>query len=175
MAYRSLFFSFVSLCFIANGFTACGFGDDQKGQPIEPDVDAPPADAMPIDAMPMAKVFEVMPDLAIPDNDADGVSIPFTVTGVTTTTGLDIQVSVDHPYSGDIVIEFRRDNTSPPTVIKKLRDRAGGATDDILETYGLTPVELGTPINGSYSIHFSDRAPTDSGTISLVKLTFKVN
>jgi subtilisin-like proprotein convertase family protein len=181
MAYRASSLSFVSLAFIASGFTACGFGDDQKGQPIEPDVDAPPADAMPIDAMPidarpMAKVFEVMPDppTAIPDNDVAGVSIPFAVTGVTTTTGLSVQVDIAHTYSGDIVIDLVR-ATTPPTVVKVLRSRLGGTTEDIKETYNLTPAELGTPLNDAYAVRISDRSTVDTGTIKLVKLTFKVN
>ena len=170
--------SLVSLTFITSGFTACGFGDDQKGQPIEPDVDAPPADAMPIDAMPidappMAKVFEVMPDppTAIPDNDVAGVSIPFAVTGVVLTTGLSVQVDIAHTFSGDIVIELLR-GTTP---IKTLRNRLGGTAEDIKETYNLTPAELGTPLNDAYAVRISDRSNLDTGTINLVKLTFKVN
>jgi subtilisin-like proprotein convertase family protein len=182
MAHRSWLLSFASLTFIAGGFTACGFGDDERGQPIEPEVDAPPVDAPPIDAPPIdapptPRVFEVMPNppTAIPDNSVAGVSVPFTVTGVSATTGLDVQVDVAHTFSGDIVIELRRGNTTPPTIIKTLRNRAGGTTNDIKETYNLTPAELGTPLNDAYSVHFSDRSELDAGTINLVKLTFKVN
>jgi subtilisin-like proprotein convertase family protein len=179
MAYRAWFLSLVSLTFIASGFTACGFGDDQKGQPIEPGVDAPPdampIDAMPIDAPPMARVFEVMPALAIPDNNPDGVSVPFAVTGVTITTGLDVEVDVTHTYSGDILIELLRGNTTPATVVKTLHNRAGGDTPNIKETYNLTPAELGTPLNDSYAVRFKDLSRLDTGTINLVKLTFKVN
>ncbi len=94
---------------------ACGFGDDERGQPLEPEVDAPPVDASPVDAPPTPRVFEVIlnPPTAIPDNNATGVAIPITVTGVTATTGLDVQVAVAHTYSGDLVIELRRATPRP--------------------------------------------------------------
>jgi subtilisin-like proprotein convertase family protein len=178
MAYRASFLSVVSLSLLAGGLAACGFGDNQSNQPSE--VDAAPADAMPIDAMPidappMAKVFEVMPNLAIPDNNPIGVAVPFTVTGVVATTGLVVEVDVTHTYSGDVVIQFRRGDTTPPTIVKTLRNRIGSDTDDIKDTYMITPAELGMPLNDSYSLYFTDRSPADTGTITRVKLTFKVN
>lgn len=159
---------------------ACGFGDDRPlpgGEPDGPPGDAPP-DGPPIDTNPppaMAKILEVRPNPPTPipdDEEVTGASISFTVTGITVNTGLDVQVDVTHPYRGDLRIELLRD----ATVVKVLKQADFGDNDDnIVTTYSLSPAELGTPLNGTYSVKFLDTGVGDTGAINLVKLTFKVN
>jgi hypothetical protein len=162
---------------LALGLAACGFGDDRPLPSGDPDApgDAPP-DGPPIDTNPppaMAKILEVRPNppTPIPDDDAVGVGISFTVSGVTVFTGLEIMVDVKHTFVGDVVVELLRQ----ASVIKTLRSRTGGSEEDFQDVYVVTPAELGLPVNDVYSVRVSDRANLDIGTIELVKLTFKVD
>lgn len=59
--------------------------------------------------------------------------------------------------------------------MKVLRPRTGGTTDNIKATFAVTPAELGTPLNDTYAVRFTDDAANDLGAINLVRLTFKVN
>jgi Proprotein convertase P-domain len=164
----------------ALGLAACGFGDDRPlpgGDPDAPPADGPP-DGPPIDTNPppaMAKILEVRPNppTPIPDDDeVTGASISFTVTGITVNTGLDVQVDVTHPYSGDLRIELLRD----AAVVKVLKEAdLNDNSDNVVTTYSLTPADLGTPLNGTYSVKLLDTGVGDLGVINLVKLTFKVN
>jgi serine protease len=153
---------------------ACGFGDDRRfgGDVDAAEVDAATIDATPIDAPRVAKVFEVMPLQPIPDNTPAGYAVGFAVTEVATTSGLDVQVDVTHPYRGDIRIELRRGTT----LLKILKAVAGAdSVDNIQATYPVSPTELGTPINSAYTVLFVDAISPDVGTINLVRLTFKPN
>lgn len=159
---------------------ACGFGDDRPlgGDPDAPLGDAPPDDGPPVDTNPppaMAKVLEVRPSppTPIPDDDeVTGVSIAFTVTGVTVNTGLDVQVDITHTYRGDLHLELLRDGA----LVKTLKEQdIGDSEDNLVITYSLTPSDLGTPLNGNYAVKITDRGIRDTGVVNLVKLTFKVN
>lgn len=119
----------------------------------------------------IAAITSLNPPTPIPDDSPTGAPIPFAVTGVTTTTGLDVQVDVTHTFSGDVIIRLLRGTT----LIKTLRNGGGGGDDDVKATYSVTPAELGTPLNADYTVRFLDNAINDTGTINLVKLTFKVN
>lgn len=167
---------FVLLCPLA----ACTFGDDRRTQePEQPDaapqIDAMPVDAGPgLDARPVERVFEMVPNppTAIPDNTPAGVLISLPVTGVGYITGLSVQVDVTHTYRGDIRILLLRGTN----VIATLKDSSTADNlDNIIETYPVLPAKLGTPYNGTYSVKFVDTDAIATGTINLVKLTFKVD
>lgn len=171
-----------SICGIACAvwLAACSFGDDHRLMGNEPDAPAgdAPTDSTPIDTNPppaMAKVLEVrpVPPTPIPDNSpTTGASITFTVSGITVNTGLDVQVDATHTYRGDVRIELLRDGA----VLKVLKEQdVNDSVDNVVATYSLTPAELGTPLNGTYAVKLTDNFVNDTGSINLVKLTFKVN
>jgi Proprotein convertase P-domain len=157
----------------------CNFGDDRRlgGNAIDAQqVDAPDIDASRIDAALAPKVFEIRPDpkLTIPDNMATGVVVTFAVTGVVSTTGLEVAMHVAHTYRGDLRIDLLRDTT----VVKRLKtENKDDNADDIFEAppFSVTPAELGTPINATYSVRIADVDPVITGTVDLVRLTFKTN
>lgn len=151
---------------------ACGFGDDGKLQSIDATTIDAGVDAPEVDAMPMAQTFEARPSQAIPDNNPAGTSIPFNVSNVTFTTGVDVQVDVSHTFRGDIRIELLRGTS----VLKVLKAEDGlDSADNIQATYPVSTTELGTPLNAIYSVRFIDTDAGVTGTVNLVRLTFKVN
>jgi subtilisin-like proprotein convertase family protein len=162
------------LTLLITSVASCSFGDDDRAA-TEVDArlpDAPPVDAA-VDAAPMERVFESIPSppTPIPDATAAGVLVNFPVTGVVSTTGLDVQVDIAHTYRGDIRIELLRGST--PIKVLKAEDSQDNA-DDIKATYSLTPAELGTPLNDLYVVKIADTGAIIVGTIKSVRLTFKV-
>jgi subtilisin-like proprotein convertase family protein len=153
---------------VLSGFcamTACGFGDNGSSSAT---VDAP---AIPIDA-PAPKVFEARPAVAIPDNSASGVIVAFVVTGVDRTTGLQVDVDITHKFGGEISIDLLRG----ATVIKALKMYSStDKTANVVASYQITPAELGTPLNDTYSVRIADRVINDTGVANLARLTFRVD
>ena len=123
----------------------------------------------------LTHVFETAvcstPALAIPDNNVTGVSDVINVSmGLgASVTSLEVFVDITHTYQGDLVMEL----TSPtgPTVL--LHNRTGSGTDDI---YGWYPTELtpagdladfaGVLLDGDWTLHISDQAGIDTGTLN---------
>jgi subtilisin-like proprotein convertase family protein len=157
----------------------CSFGDDRRYESADgPDaqirVDAQVIDTPPgIDAMAMERVFETRPEppTAIPDFPDPGVLVSFTVTGVTFISGLEIQVNISHTFRGDLLIQLLR-GTNLIATLKAQDDDSG---DNVVATYPVAPSQLGTPYNGMYSVRIIDKDKYITGTINLVKLTFKVD
>jgi subtilisin-like proprotein convertase family protein len=157
----------------------CSFGDDRRlggGAVDAQQVDGPDIDASRIDAALAPKVFEVRPNpiLMIPDNMATGVVVTFAVTGVVSTTGLEVAMHVAHTYRGDLRIDLLRNDV----VIKRLKtENKDDNADDIFEAppFPITPAELGTPLNATYSVRIADVLAIITGTVDLVRLTFKTN
>ncbi|MEZ4364525.1 MAG: proprotein convertase P-domain-containing protein [Kofleriaceae bacterium] len=149
---------------------ACGFGDDGGGSSntdaaIDAAIDAP------VDAPPTSRVYEMLlnPALAIPDNNPTGVDISFSVLGLATVSSLDVQVDVTHTYRGDVRIELFRDGSLVETL--KVTSSLDSA-DDVKATYTVSAATLGTPLNGTYAVRFTDVLTSDTGSINLVRLTF---
>ncbi|MEO8148843.1 MAG: PKD domain-containing protein [Bacteroidia bacterium] len=63
--------------------------------------------------------------VAIPDNDSNGVTIPFTISGVNgNTLGVDafitrVCITSDHPRTGDIWVKLKAPNTTQVTLLKR--------------------------------------------------------
>jgi subtilisin-like proprotein convertase family protein len=145
--------------------TACGFGDNGSSSAT---IDAA---VTPIDA-PAPKVFEARPAAPIPDNSASGVIVAFVVSGVVSTTGLQVDVDITHKFGGEISIDLVRG----ATVIKALKMyNSTDKTVNVVASYQVTPAELGEPLNDTYSVRIADRVINDTGTVNLTRLTFRVD
>jgi subtilisin-like proprotein convertase family protein len=95
--------------------------------------------------------------LAIPDNDATGISSRVSVPNGTEGR---VQVSVDitHTYRGDLRVTLSNGSQS-----FTLSDREGGAADNLVDTF---PVDVSGDLGGSWTLSVSDNAGVDTGTLN---------
>ncbi len=106
---------------------------------------------------------------AVPDNNVTGISRSITLTPASATAvtieAIEVQInwSVAHSYSGDLVIEL----ISPSGMISYLHDRAGGAAD-LTNWVFTTRAHLGELAAGTWTVRISDRAAVDVGTVSSI-------
>jgi subtilisin-like proprotein convertase family protein len=107
--------------------------------------------------------------LGIPDNNPTGISDVINVGEVAEITSVEVYVDITHTYIGDLVITL----TSPVGTMVTLHDRSGGSTDDMQGWYPteLTPAEplsafVGEDTDGDWTIHVSDNAGVDVGTLN---------
>lgn len=112
----------------------------------------------------------VAPNLAIPDNNAVGVTSIINVsgTGANVTASFNVDVQITHPYIGDLEVFLR----SPANTQVTLHNRTGGSADNIYGNYPqtLTPagslaVLIGQPLDGAWSLIVRDRAGQDIGVL----------
>jgi len=122
-----------------------------------PDMPVSPADAL---------VAEGRGTIAIPDNEAMGITSVATIdggTGVVNTVSAD--VAIDHTYAGDLLVELEHDG-----IRRTLHNREGGSDDDVRETFTVVGFENADP-NGAWTLHVSDHAGQDIGTLESWTLT----
>lgn len=132
--------------------------------------------------------------LAIPDNNATGVSSSITVSGInpaslSTTSVVSVRLNITHPYVGDLLVQL----TSPGGSTINLSNRRGGSGDNFVNTIftasATTAIASGvapftgnfTPdaafsaltgnINGAWSLKVIDQAAQDIGTLTNWTLT----
>ena len=110
------------------------------------------------------------PALAIPDNNATGITCPVQVTESGELAGIEVYVDITHPYIGDLTVEL----ISPQGTVIRLHNRGqGGAADDIVGWYpdplvpyqALTPL-IGQEIHGTWSLRVFDIGQYDYGTLN---------
>lgn len=118
------------------------------------------------------------PNLAIPDNNATGVTAILNVPDAIVPDEVDVVVDITHTYIGDLIVELR----SPLGTVLRLHNRTGGSTDNLHTTYDeLTPpagpgtmgVFSGVSAQGDWRLFVSDNASIDVGTIDSWTLQFK--
>lgn len=111
------------------------------------------------------------PGLAIPDNDAAGVSDVMNVALAPGVTVTDLRVFVDitHTYQGDLIVDL----AAPSGAVVRLHNRSGGGTNDVYGWYpdALTPAEsldalIGEEAGGDWTLTVSDNAGIDTGTLN---------
>jgi len=121
--------------------------------------------------VPIGADASVSPGIAIPDNNPTGITSDIIVsgTGATVTANINFDVNITHTYIGDLIVSIE----SPDGTIVDLHDRSGGTAEDIIGNYpgNLTPAEslagfLGENLDGTWTLHVSDRAGTDVGTLN---------
>jgi hypothetical protein len=104
---------------------------------------------------------------AIPDNNATGISVPLTVTGVGSFTTVKLMISILHPYRGDLIVTLKKDGVS-----KVLTNRQGGSADDFSVNNEVLTGFDGLS-NGVWTLTVADRAARDTGTLTSFALTFE--
>ena len=106
-------------------------------------------------------------DVAIPDNNATGITSTITVSGRTGNAPSNTQVAVNivHTYSGDLVVEL----VAPDGTVYTLQSRVGGSADNIVKTF--TTNLSSEAINGAWKLRAKDRASTDTGYINSWSIT----
>jgi hypothetical protein len=112
--------------------------------------------------------FSVTPGTSIPDNTPAGVDIQIPVEGVTNAKGLAVAVDISHTYRGDLVLKLSRNGT----LVKTLHQNTGGSADNLVETYTLTAAEIGSDVNGTWTLNVADTERIDTGTVNKVVLSF---
>ncbi|MEP0948720.1 proprotein convertase P-domain-containing protein [Leptolyngbya subtilissima DQ-A4] len=113
---------------------------------------------------------------SIPDNQPSGVesSVAVAVTG--TVTDVQVEVSLDHPFLGDISLAL----VSPNGTTVLIQGRTLGRQTELRTTYTLqtTPVLmrlLGQPAQGTWRLRAVDNAPGATGQLLSWGLTLGVS
>lgn len=115
---------------------------------------------------PPGKYFENTNDFAINDNAT--VDSTITVSGVTGNAPATLKVGVDikHTYIGDLKVDL----VAPDGSVYTLSNRAGGSTDNIIQTF--TVNASSEVANGVWTLRVNDNASADTGKIDAWNLTF---
>lgn len=111
----------------------------------------------------------VSPGLAIPDNNATGISSTQTLTETWAVQDVRVTVNITHTYQGDLTLDLTH---GARTV--RLRNRTGGSSDNIIGTFPTTLTVdgpgtladfIGDPAAGAWTLTVADRANLDTGTL----------
>lgn len=121
-----------------------------------------------VPAGPTSSVIErqVSPRIPIPDNRARGITSAIEVEQGGAVERVIVSLDIQHPYVGDLVVRL----TPPNAPLLTLHDRRGGSADHIVRDYdsdqeqALTEVK-GSDARGAWTLHVSDRAALDTGTL----------
>jgi PKD repeat protein len=107
-------------------------------------------------------------DVAIPDNNATGVSSSIVVSGRTgnAPSNASIAVNIVHPYKGDLIVDL----IAPDGSVYNIHNRSGGSADNVSGTFSKN---LSTEaLNGTWRLRAADRAGQDVGYIDTWSITF---
>lgn len=104
--------------------------------------------------------FESSTVVDIPDNDPQGASSTIEAEGGPAIGSLAIELDVTHSYVGDLTITLEHGG-----VTQTLREHEGGSADNILGTFEIEGFE-GADSNGPWSLHISDSAQVDTGSLN---------
>lgn len=115
---------------------------------------------------PPGKYFENLTDVTITDNAT--VNSAITVSGVTGNAPATLKVGVDikHTYIGDLKVDL----VAPDGSVYVLSNRAGGSTDNIVQTF--TVNASSEVAGGVWTLRVNDNANQDTGKIDAWNLTF---
>ena len=116
------------------------------------------------------------PDLAISDNQYEGIAVPIQVKEKGAVTNLEVSVRITHSYIGDLKVSL----VAPSNKMALLHDKDGGGKNKIRKTYTLanTPTlkgMLGELTEGAWWLAVQDIAPRDTGKLEewALSLVFK--
>ncbi|HEV8582661.1 MAG TPA: proprotein convertase P-domain-containing protein [Thermoanaerobaculia bacterium] len=119
--------------------------------------------------------FSASPALAIPDNNATGVTSTINVPDSMTITSVSVNVGITHTYQGDLEVAL----IGPDNTTVLLHNRTGAGTDNINTTYNITTrsAQALTAFNGkntagAWKLRVRDLAAADTGTLNSWKVTF---
>jgi hypothetical protein len=116
------------------------------------------------------RVFTNSTITPIPDNNTTGASLSITVASDFTFSNLAVSVDIEHTWRGDLVVTLLRNGVQ---VRRVLSNQTGGSADNIVETYQLTPSDIGSSQGkATWTLKVVDTAAGDTGRIRSFKLTF---
>ena len=95
----------------------------------------------------------------VPDNDPTGIEQSLEVDADGTIEGLSVTVDLEHTYSGDLEVTLTK---GEQRVV--LHNRADGGDDFRPKTFEV-PALVGAQLRGAYTLHVSDHANRDEGTL----------
>ncbi|MEF9977418.1 MAG: M20/M25/M40 family metallo-hydrolase [Thermomonas sp.] len=106
-------------------------------------------------------------DVAIPDNNATGITSTITVSGRTgnAPSNTAVAVNIVHTYSGDLIVDL----IAPDGTVYNLQNRTGGSADNVIKTF--TTNLSSEAINGAWKLRVADRASSDTGYINSWSIT----
>ena len=106
--------------------------------------------------------------VAIPDNNATGVTSSITVSGRSgnAPSNASISVNITHTYVGDLKLDL----IAPDGTVYNLRSNTGGSADNIVESY--TKDLSSEALNGTWKLKVVDNAAADTGTINSWSIAF---
>ncbi len=121
------------------------------------------------------KTWSRTPSLAIPDNNATGVSSTVAVTNSMTVTSVSVTVNVQHLAKGDLTISL----IAPDGTARIMHNKTGGTTDHVNTTFAIatTPNQALTTFNtynsvGTWTLKVTDTKASNTGTLVSWSMTF---
>ncbi len=116
------------------------------------------------------------PALAIPDNNATGVTSTMNVAATGTVASLRVKVNITHTYKGDLEVAL----IGPDGTTVLLHNRTGASADNIVTVYpdltasaqSLTAFN-GKAIAGAWKLRVKDLASLDTGTLNSWEIDFR--
>jgi subtilisin-like proprotein convertase family protein len=100
--------------------------------------------------------------VAIPDNDATGVTSSLAVTGAGNVSTLALSLNISHTYRGDLIVTL----TSPAGIVFTVSNRAGGSADNLILTAQAITAFAGQVAAGTWQLKVQDRAGADVGNLN---------
>jgi subtilisin-like proprotein convertase family protein len=105
--------------------------------------------------------------LAIPDNNATGITSVNSVVGSGTVASLSLSLNITHTFRGDLVVTL----VSPGGTSFIVSNRAGGSADNIIIANQAITNFNGQTAAGTWSLKVQDLAGVDVGTLNSWSLT----
>jgi subtilisin-like proprotein convertase family protein len=109
--------------------------------------------------------------LAIPDNNATGITSSLAVTGNGTVATLGLSLNITHTYRGDLVVTL----VSPGGTQFIVSNRAGGSADNLVLQNSAIAAFAGQVAAGTWQLRVQDRAGADVGSLVSWSLTITGN
>ncbi len=139
----------------------CGDGVDNDGNfAVDCDDDACAADPICISSSEVIDI-DLGGGLSIPDNNREGATSTFDVTGAGTLSALTLTVDITHTYRGDLSIRL----VHPDGTVAELLTNSNDGQDDLQASY-VVDAFLGKPAAGQYMLIVTDHAAIDTGTLN---------
>ncbi|WP_445767663.1 S8 family serine peptidase [Rheinheimera sp.] len=104
--------------------------------------------------------------IAIPDNNAEGIASVINVPQQGFVFGADVGVNITHTWQGDLLVKLR----SPQGTEHTLHNRTGGSADDLVQSWQ-TDAFNGEAMQGDWTLLVSDNAGLDTGSLNSWDLT----
>jgi trimeric autotransporter adhesin len=115
------------------------------------------------------------PALAIPDNNATGITHTINVAASQTITSVSVTVGITHTYQGDLEVAL----IGPDNTTVLLHNRTGAGADNINTTYNITTRSAqalsaftGKNTAGAWKLRVRDLGAADVGTLNSWRITF---